>query len=102
MTATTKDCPMLEHDQIPVMWLRDPDRLPAPSDGGEHAIVGIHVCDIPDDPEDPRFVIGFQCSDGRTLRVRLDADRLEEVARVLARMAQERRWRGEPLSYPEA
>ena len=47
---------MLDHDQVPVTWLRDPARLPATSDGDEHAIVGIHVCDIPDDPEDPRFV----------------------------------------------
>jgi hypothetical protein len=86
-----------EHDQVPVMWLRNPDQLPATTDGGEHSIVGIHCCDVADDPEDPRFVIGFQCSGGRTLRVRLHADRLTELARVLFSMAQERRWRNEPL-----
>jgi hypothetical protein len=72
-----------------------PDQLTATTDGTEHSIIGIHVCDVPDDPEDPRLVIGFQTSDGRTLRVRLHADRLTELARVLFSMAQERRWRDE-------
>ena len=85
---------MPEHEQI-VTLLRDPAQLPATTDGGEHLITGIHVCDICDDPADSRFVIGFVTATGRTLRVRLPAEQLDELAHVLFSMAKERRWRDE-------
>jgi len=63
---------------------------PEPSD--EHEIVGVHVSLPPnDDDDDPRFAIDFVTVTGRTLRVRLPADQLEAIGRVLLDMAGERR-----------
>jgi hypothetical protein len=74
---------MTPWDGCEVKLVRSDDQLPATTDGGEHLITGIHVCDVCDDPCDPRFVIGFQTATGRTLRVRLPAEQLTELARVL-------------------
>ena len=86
---------MTPWDHCEVKLIRSSDQLPPTSDGGEHLITGIHVCDICDDPADSRFVIGFVTATGRTLRVRLPAEQLDELAQVLFSMAKERRWRDE-------
>jgi hypothetical protein len=78
-----------------VTLVRDPDRLPPVTDPEAHEIIGIAVCDNIGnaDPLDDRFVISFSCSSGKTLRIRLPADRLLELADVLRQMARERDWR---------
>jgi len=73
-----------------VRLLRSRDELPVCSDGGEHAVVGIHVY-MPDD----HFSIGFVTGTGRTLRVRMHSDQLAALGRVLLDLAEERRWHGD-------
>jgi hypothetical protein len=74
---------------------RSADALPPVSDGGEHPVVG-HVYMPPaGDPADDRFSLTFHTATGRCLRVRLDADRLEELGKLLLDLAEERRLRGD-------
>ena len=73
-----------------VRLLRSRDELPVCSDGGEHAVVGIHVY-MPDD----HFSIGFVTGTGRTLRVRMHSDQLAALGRVLLDLAEARRWHGD-------
>jgi hypothetical protein len=78
-----------ERQQVRLVRLRD--HLPPTTDGGEHPIVNVHVYMPPDgDPDDDRFAIGFQTATGRTLRVRLPADQLAALGKVLLGLAQER------------
>jgi hypothetical protein len=79
-----------------VTLVRSADQLPPTSDGGEHPVIGIHVYMPPaDDPADDRFSIGFQTLAGRCLRVRLPADQLAALGRVLLELAGERRLHGD-------
>ena len=80
-----------QHEQVTL--LRSADALPPTSDGGEHVVTGIHI--FMGDPDDPRFAIGFQTLAGRCLRVRLPADQLEAIGRVLLELAGERRLHGD-------
>lgn len=81
----------MEREQIRL--LHSSAELPETSDGAEHCVVGIHVCLPPaDDPDDPRFAIGFETASGRVLRVRLPVDELQALGRMLLELEDERCW----------
>jgi hypothetical protein len=76
---------MWQHDHA-IRLLFDP--LPG-GDGEEHAITGVTVY-----PASDYFTIGFE-SEGGTLRIRMPADQLARLGKVLIQLAEERRLAGD-------
>ena len=73
-----------------VRLVRSPDgQLPA-HDGEEHGIVGVIVYETRS-----HFAVGFRTASGQTLRIRMPADQLEALGRVLLDLAEERRLHGD-------
>jgi hypothetical protein len=82
--------------QAQVVRLVSAAALPPTSDNAEHPVIHIDVAMPPaDNPDDDRFSLSFQTATGKTLRVRLPADQLRELARVLLELAQEPRMQEE-------
>jgi hypothetical protein len=55
--------------------------------GEEHCIISMNVSAPVSGSDDPRFAIEFTTNGGRTLRVRLPADQLGELANALLELA---------------
>jgi hypothetical protein len=77
-----------EYEQIALV--RSPDgRLPAHA-GEEHGVVGVTVYEARS-----HFALGFRTASGQTLRIRMPADQLAALGKVLLDLAEERRLYGD-------